>query len=278
MSLLSKSKSVALLTRHAKGPVIAPVLLKALNWQVVSTDVFDTDQLGTFSGETSRTLSPSACAERKAHLACELTGLPIGLGSEGSFDAGPYGDLLPWNQELLTVVDLENRWQVTGIAHGPSFHQHTQVATIEELIGFIDETPDKQALILYPQSRPSDCLFKGLLGKDNLITAFHQCQIRYNEEVIVEFDLRAMHCPERLIRIGQATENLVARWQSSCPTCQRPGFWPDQVVDGLPCQACTCPTHSIAKRIAICQGCHHQQSFVVDAAFADPINCPYCNP
>tara|TARA_R110002167_G_scaffold42935_22_gene130121 strand:+ start:6755 stop:7591 length:837 start_codon:yes stop_codon:yes gene_type:complete len=278
MLLLPKPKPVALLTRHAKGGVIAPVLFKALNWQVVSTDAFDTDQLGTFSGETSRTLSPSDCAARKAHLACELTGLSMGLGSEGSFNAGPYGALLPWNQELVTLLDLDNNWQVTGIAHGPSFHQHSQVATMEELNAFIDEIPNQQALILYPQSRPADCLFKGILGKDNIIKAFHQCQIAYNEEVIVEFDLRAMHCPQRLIRIGQATENLVARWQCCCPACQRPGFWPDQLVDGLPCQTCQFPTNSIAKRIAICHGCHHQQSFAVDAAFADPVNCPYCNP
>jgi len=67
-----------------KEALLRPCYSKALNWQVVSTDAFDTDQLGTFSGETSRTLSPSDCAARKAHLACELTGLSMGLGSEGS--------------------------------------------------------------------------------------------------------------------------------------------------------------------------------------------------
>ncbi|MDP5030728.1 DUF6671 family protein, partial [Paraglaciecola sp.] len=223
----SVPRVVALLTRHGKGRVIAPILQNKLNWRLHTSDAFDTDQLGTFSGETPRTLTASGCAEYKARLACELTGLSIGLGSEGSFDAGPYGGLLPWNQELLTCVDIDNNWQVTGIAHGPSFHQQRVLKSSDKLSEFIEDIPKGQALILYPQSRPADTLFKGVHGKDNIQAAFQECQVRYSEAVVVEYDLRAMHCPERLNRISQATENLFARLQCCCPNCKRPGFWPD---------------------------------------------------
>ncbi|MFT4937008.1 MAG: hypothetical protein ACI88A_000017 [Paraglaciecola sp.] len=269
---------VGLLTRHKKEVVIAPLLRQAFNWQVITTTDFDTDQLGTFSGEIPRTLNPLACAEQKARLACELTGLSLGLGSEGSFDAGPYGGFIPWNQELLTLVDVENGWRATGIAHGPFGHRHRVVQSEQQLLKFVHELPESQAVILYPQSRPGDIVFKGLLGETVILDAFRQSRAHYNEEVMVEFDLRAMHCPERRNRIAQATENLVARWQCRCPSCQRPGFWPDRVIDGLPCQACQLPTNAVAKRIAECEGCQHQQIFPVEKQFSDPTHCPYCNP
>ena len=80
----------ALLTKHHKLALIAPALATA-GIQVRSTDAFDTDTLGSFSGETPRLQTPLECARTKARLAAELTGLPIGIGSEGSGD-GSSGD------------------------------------------------------------------------------------------------------------------------------------------------------------------------------------------
>jgi len=272
------SKQVGLLTLHRKEQVIAPILANAFDWQVITTTDFDTDQLGTFSGETERVKTALACAEQKAKLACELTGLPLGLGSEGSFGAGPYGGLLPWNEELITVVDQQHNWYVTGIAQGPSFHRHRLVNSEQQLISYINEIATTQALILYPQSRPTDTLFKGLLGLQNVLAAYRECKNRYHQEVMVEFDLRAMYCPERRIRIAEATNNLVERLQNSCPSCQQPGFWPDNIVDGLPCQSCYLPTNEVAMRIAVCVGCQYQQKFPVPSQYADPYHCPHCNP
>jgi hypothetical protein len=69
---------VALLTKHDKAGMVAPALAP-LGLEVLATDGFDTDTLGTFSGEVERTLSPLECARRKARLACELTGLPVAV-------------------------------------------------------------------------------------------------------------------------------------------------------------------------------------------------------
>ena len=278
MPQLSKPDQVGLVTRHAKEAIIAPILRDALGWHVVTNREFDTDQLGTFSGETPRTTSALGCARQKARLACELTGLPKGLGSEGSFDDGPYGGLLPWDQELVTLFDQEQNWCMSGIAHGPSPHHQCVVQTEQQLVRFINEIETTQGVILYPQSRPPDTLFKGLRGHEAVLHAYRTCQGRHHEAVVVEFDLRAMHFAARRQIIAQATHNLVARWRSRCPACQRQGFWPDHIIDGLPCQLCHGPSNAIARRIAVCEGCQHEQAYPVQAVFADPVHCSHCNP
>tara|TARA_R110002126_G_scaffold12196_18_gene53209 strand:- start:2464 stop:2820 length:357 start_codon:yes stop_codon:yes gene_type:complete len=73
-----------MLTRHDKGRLIAPAL-NQLGWQLTELNSFDTDSLGSFAGEYPRFMTAQECAFRKAALAAELSGLDIGLGSEGSF-------------------------------------------------------------------------------------------------------------------------------------------------------------------------------------------------
>lgn len=271
-------KQVGLLTKHHKEQTIGPILLDELNWQVITNSEFDTDQLGTFSGEKAREKSATACAEYKAKLASELTGLAKGLGSEGSFGVGPYGDLVPWNQELVTLYDTDNDWFVTGIAHGPSFHYQKCIETETQLLNLIETVPAGQALILYPKSQPEDTLFKGLVDSEQVLQAYRESRSRYREDVMVELDLRAMHSPQRRVRIEKATKNMVARWQGQCPHCQRPGFWHDQIKEGLPCKMCYSPTNEIASRIAVCSSCEYEHTAQVEKKFADPMHCPYCNP
>lgn len=82
MAHIYERAEVALLTRHGKEKILAPSLAAGLEVRLLHTDGYDTDRLGTFSGEVPRTLSALACAQKKAELACELTGADIGLGSE----------------------------------------------------------------------------------------------------------------------------------------------------------------------------------------------------
>ncbi|WP_333606893.1 hypothetical protein [Arsukibacterium sp.] len=55
----------AFLTKHHKVPLVAPALAE-VGIMVQLTDLFDTDSLGSFSGEIPRTLSPLACVKTKA--------------------------------------------------------------------------------------------------------------------------------------------------------------------------------------------------------------------
>ena len=102
----------AILTQHDKARLIAPALHR-LGWQLSELSSFDTDTLGSFSGERPRFMSPYECALRKAAIAAELSGADIGIGSEGSFSPGPYG-LGTFNLELLCCVNVAAGWAVTG--------------------------------------------------------------------------------------------------------------------------------------------------------------------
>jgi len=54
---------IAFGTRHGKEDQVALAFAAVLRAEVVSPPDLDTDQFGTFSGETSRTLSPVDTAE-----------------------------------------------------------------------------------------------------------------------------------------------------------------------------------------------------------------------
>ena len=93
----------ALLTRHGKGPLLAAAL-RGQGIGVVSIEHWDTDRLGTFSGEIERPAPAPEVVRLKAILAADLSGCGLGLGSEGCFGGGPYPGLLPWQQELVACL------------------------------------------------------------------------------------------------------------------------------------------------------------------------------
>jgi len=264
----------ALLTRHGKQHIIAPVLWGQLKARILHTDAYDTDALGTFSGETERTLAPVDCAKKKAEWACSLTGCAIGLGSEGSFNPGPFG-LMTFNEELLACVNVEQNWTVVGRSYQPCTVREQHCRNAEELTAFINATPSGQGLILKAQGLTS----KGLVGEPEVSEQLRRWfGTTVTWPLTVSYDLRAHHCPERRARIAKAAENLAERLLSACPGCGRPGFWPDEVTLGLPCRWCGTPTNAIMHRIAECPRCRYQQVFAVGEEYADPANCPACNP
>ena len=91
---------IALLTQHDKARAIGPAL-EAAHFAVFTVDGFDTDTLGTFTGETARRGSQLHAAVAKAKKACEMSGERYGLGSEGSFGPDPYAGIAAWAIELL---------------------------------------------------------------------------------------------------------------------------------------------------------------------------------
>ncbi|QOZ84234.1 MULTISPECIES: hypothetical protein [Chromobacterium] len=73
----------ALLTRHGKHAAIAPKL-DGIGWGLTLVDSFDTDSLGTFTGEVPRAGSQRDAALAKAKLACEFSGLRYGIGAKAA--------------------------------------------------------------------------------------------------------------------------------------------------------------------------------------------------
>ncbi len=261
--------SVVLVSKHKKGAIIAPFLAK-LGLRLQEYTDFDTDILGTFSGEIERTLSPKECALAKAKKACELANSDIGLGSEGSFGGGPMAGFVNWNQEIICYYQKPSNTVIYAIAEGPCKIGNLKASSIEELLGKLSKHPGQHWIYRHGAEA-----IKGLT-QSQLIAGFESGE--FNLTVELEPDLRAMHCPERRAMIAKATEDLMRRLTNACPSCQRVDFVEKDVERGLPCQWCHAPTNLVKATIRKCEHCGYTETTKTANEFADPSQCQYCNP
>ncbi len=259
----------AILTQHDKARLIAPAL-NCLDWQLTEIRSFDTDALGSFSGERPRIMTPYECALRKAAIAADLSGADIGIGSEGSFSPGPYG-LGTFNLELLCCVNVAAGWAVTGRFYGPSLAQQWHISAPEQLQQALEKVAAGQFLLLQQGS----IVVKGLSSAEAMQQAL---PLLAKGDVSLSYDLRAHLSPERQGHIVKAADDLLQRLMSLCPRCHTPGFWPDKAVPGLPCEACDSATGLTLEKHACCQHCQFSAVQRVTQRYANPQYCQECNP
>lgn len=275
---LLQGEQIALLTKHHKAQLIAPPLL-SLGIGLSATDAFDTDTLGTFAGDITRQHSPVECARTKAQLAMSLTGLPIGLGSEGSFGGGPMPGLVNWDEELLLYLDSRSGQEIVAVAAGPISLTAVASDDLSMLHAHMALQDPQQGWIV----RHANGLVKGLVGVNALAQALSaigllQSNTLLKEQVQLEPDFRAHLCPARQQYIKQAAEQLAARLQALCPKCQAPDFWRKAAERGLPCELCAYPTSQVKYYIKGCSCCGHTEHEAATAAQATANHCPLCNP
>lgn len=280
MNNLYRGKTVAFLTQHGKETLIGPVLQAAVGCTVVRVQGYDTDLLGTFSGEVQRADSQVQTARLKARIGMDLTGSRLGLASEGSFVPDPFGGLMPWNIEVLVWIDEEHQLEIVGMAQGPARSQHRALRWLPDLEKFALEAGfPEHHLILRPQSESDPRMRKGLSDWPALRQAFGQCQQDAdNQLVYAENDHRAFCNPTRQAMILRAANDLVKKIQSACPACDMPGFSITGHTPGLPCRLCGHATRLARSYTWQCQACDHQQEQVTPEAYADPGRCDACNP
>lgn len=272
---------IAFLTKHEKEKIVAPLLEPFLGTKVRLARGFDTDELGTFTKEIARISNQLETAKAKALKGMELTGLSMGLGSEGSFAPDPYAGFITWNVELLAFIDAERGLEVTGAYEGPAkLVSHAVTSPDEaERIALSRGFPDR-LFILRPGGESGLPFFKDMSTRDELRKAAAACFRASSDGVIlVESDLRAHACPERRETIRLAAVNLLMKLHSLCPSCRSPGFWVEGVERGLPCARCGRPSAEPAAQLYRCRACGHAMSVArSDASRADPAACEYCNP
>jgi len=272
---------VALLTQHGKERVIAPVLSPALGCTVHHVGHIDTDALGTFTREVARPGSQLEAARTKARLGMSAAGLAVGLASEGSFGPDPITGLFPWNVEMLLWLDDRLGIEVVGIAQGPAHSGHLlsdDWARVEQFAR--DHSFPSHHLVVRPHHEDDPRVTKGLSDWPALRMAFDRCaQLAPDGQVFVELDLRAFAHPTRMTRIGEAARDLLQRLQSTCPACQRPGYWITTRTPGLPCRACLAPSTQALSETWACPGCSHTETRPCRGpALASPQHCTRCNP
>jgi hypothetical protein len=272
--------SFALLTKHGKKRAIAPCFAEKLGATVTVTDTFDTDTLGTFTREIPRFGNQLDAARKKAELAIELTGCPLGLGSEGSFIPGPFG-LGSFNLEVITLVDRVRNLVITGAIRQPGHHAAGTFASWEALAEFATKAKfPSHALVLRPDGENHSHIHKGLADQESLRAAYDECRaLAKAGAVFAESDLRAHLNPTRMENIGAACDDLIARMMRACPACFTPGFGLAKIETGLPCSWCGAPTNDWQAEEFRCVACTHIESKPrTDRQKADPGLCPNCNP
>jgi Zn ribbon nucleic-acid-binding protein len=121
---------------------------------------------------------------------------------------------------------------------------------------------------------------KGIRDHKTLVKAFHLAQAKSaNGAVFVENDLRTFCNPTRQKTILKATEDLIQKLLSACPSCDLPGYWPSQHIPGLPCRACGSLTRLPKAEIWGCKKCGHEEQRAIHAPpWADPARCDFYNP
>lgn len=278
---LFKGRKLIIATKHHKERVIAPILEKTLEVECFVNNTFDTDSLGTFSGEVERELDPLSTARKKCLLAMEKANCDLGVASEGSFGPHPSLFFASADDEFLVFIDKKHNLEI--VVHELSTETNfngKSLTSEEELWEFAQLTKfPSHGLILKPSKDDTTEIAKGINAKETLLSTFRYLQSKYGE-VYVETDMRAMFNPSRMAVIGIAAEKLAAKIQSVCPKCHTPGFGVTDAIAGLPCELCNMPTASVKTLVYECSNCHYKEERPPShgKTTEDPTYCDYCNP
>jgi hypothetical protein len=275
-----RDQSVALLTQHGKEKVIAPMLAELLGCSVEKVNGFDTDLLGTFTRDIAREGSQLDAARKKARIGMELSGLSIGIASEGSFGSDPFTGMLPWNRELLIWIDDRLGIEVIANSAGKTNFSHHVVESWEEAADFARSAGfPEHHLVVRPEDENHPELRKGLADWPSLEGAVTWAlNFAPNRRAFVETDMRAFANPTRLENIRLAAEDLARRLASHCPACASPGFALAGQLRGLPCEDCGTPTTQAKADIHHCVRCAHEVLVERELEYASARYCSYCNP
>lgn len=280
-SSLYTGRTVALLTQHGKEKILAPVLEPGLGCCIQRVAGFDTDQLGTFTRETPRAGTQLDAARRKARIGMEMSGMSVGLASEGSFGPDPAAGMLPWNVEYLVWIDDALGLEVVGRAQGPGCFAHVLTASWDRASEFAQQIGfPAQQIILRPGHGDDPHIKKDIRAWAAFSAQFRaMSKLAPDGQVFIETDGRAHANPVRQKMIIRATEDLLQRLRTPCPSCGAPGFGHVKSLNGLPCAACGAPTSQPLTDQFACARCQYQETRIrSQRKTADAHYCPYCNP
>jgi hypothetical protein len=276
-----QNRKLLIATKHHKEKVIAPILEKELGVACFINESFDTDALGTFTGEIERELDPIATAREKCLRAMQLSNCDLGVASEGSFGPHPSMFFVNADDEFLIFIDRKNNIEimVRELSTSTNFNG-MEIQSQAALLDFAGQTgfPD-HGLILRKSKNENIDIHKGINDLPTLVKIFEQLCSKYGA-VYAETDMRAMHNPTRMKVIEKAANKLVQKIKAACPRCQMPGFGITDAKRGLVCSLCGSPTNSVLSYIYGCQHCDFskEEMYPNQKTTEDPMYCDYCNP
>lgn len=261
--------------------MISPLFLNEFGVNCFTSDVFDTDSLGTFSGEISRKDDTLTTLRNKCILANKATNCDLVIASEGSFGAHPSIFFAQADEELVMLKDFKNDLEIVAqeISLDTNFDGKT-ISSEVELNEFANKVQfPSHGIILKSDEKNSSKIIKGIVNKDRLIKTFCELREEY-PTVYVETDMRAQFNPTRMKVIEKATQSLIQKIKNECPNCKTPGFDIVATNPGLCCESCYFPTRSTLSHLYQCKKCDFKQEkkFPRGIEFEDPTYCDNCNP
>jgi len=271
----------SLLTQHGKESVICPQLFDSNDLEVVHVSNYDTDNLGTFTRDIPRYGSQIDAARKKARVGMELSGLLLGIASEGAFDNDPYTGMFSWNYELVILIDDIRKIEIVGFFGGLAQSASRQVSSWDEVNDFLSVAKfTTHQLVIRPDDEHHPECRKGVKDLETLKKTFDWAKrISKKGNVFIENDLRAHTNPTRMVNILKATQDLSRKMNSLCPDCELPGFWVTERKKGLACSSCAAPTNLPIAYIWSCVKCDFKKEVMIpNQTKADPANCSVCNP
>ena len=210
-----QDRKLIIATKHEKEKVIAPLLEKALGVSCFVNENFDTDVLGTFTGEIERELDPIATSRQKCLMAMELTNCDLGIASEGSFGPHPSMFFVSADDEFLIFIDKKNDLEIIAreLSTATNFNGK-EIKSEEELLEFAHSVNfPSHGLILRKAKSDNDNIIKGITNINHLKDAFIELFDKF-KSVYVETDMRAMYNPSRMKVIEAATQKLINKINS----------------------------------------------------------------
>lgn len=273
-----KNRDLLIVTKHKKEQVIAPLFQNNLGVKFVLSKQFDTDTLGTFSGEIERQQNALETLKLKCLLAMEQEGYDLAIATEGSFGNHPTVFFAPANDELILLYDKKNNFFIFERHLSLETNFNTQKVTSRaELDSFLEAVNfPSHAVIVKDKDKNWSTIIKGI----------HDIQIikKFFEETkgsfFIETDMRALHNPTRMRIIEEVSNKLLDKINSICPNCHIPGFGVVSAEAGLLCDSCSMPTKSILAHIYQCQNCNYElkKMHPNNKETEDPMYCDFCNP
>lgn len=279
-----KGMSVSLATMHGKEHAIAGPMADILGLNIQTALEIDTDQFGTFTGETPRPGDMRQTALLKAREGIRLTRLSAGLASEGSFGPHPFLPFVGVGRELLVFVDDARGLVVSEtLLNIETNFSHVRVRSADGVEDFLTSIgfPDHAVVVTTNDKTSPETVGKGLRSIPDVRRCIFECVAASSDGfALVQTDMRANFNPTRMKMIGQLAQKLGERLQCICPACSTPGFGFMLFREGLPCARCFGATSETLNEIWGCSSCTYRENRdrADGLCHSDPGDCAHCNP
>ncbi len=278
---LFKDRALLIVTKHSKEQVLGPIFEKEYNLSYTIPSKFDTDTLGTFSGEIERKDNALDTLRSKCQMALEVEGLDLALATEGSFGNHPTVFFSPANDELIMLYDKKNNVEIVErIVSMETNFDAQEVNSFSQLEEFVNKIKFPSHAVIVKNSQHNwTKISKGIQDLQTLKTIFFDFT-KDQSPCFVETDMRANYNPTRMHIIKEVGLKLVQKINTVCPNCQFPGFGVVRAEAGLLCNQCHLPTRSISAHIYQCNRCEYElkKKYPFEKTTEDPMYCDFCNP